>query len=617
TIEPELLVPKPSIESLTQIIKQATTIESAERKSYAEETLHSHIKEDATTESPPTSPGDVTNRDEVEHVKSTTVIQAPSSDIVAELNEPFDKLQTSLKTTPSEENPEDKNEEQKRHDEQISMQPLTEALPEILTTSAAPHQPTVEQILLEATKNEHILETPTIPSITETTKTILIVTPTELTVLEEEKIKPADLKDEELQHPIVTSSNIQISDEIIQDDPQKPVTESTTKPADHVSTEALTEAPREIIAIPVTLHQPIDTREEVQAIENQTIVEEPSSETIIELNKQLQEIESSLFGTPDEEKPAPVDIQHDDKQQLHTTPTNIETTEDITTQVQQPAITEPTTELADHVSTDALTEAVREIIAKPLIADMPTEQQQTTQASSLSSIIEIPTFTELTTTPEETIQPVDVKQQQLQQAIATSPHSGIVDQITMEKQQPVFVEPTTEVADRVSTQALTEAVREIIATPLIAKIPTKEHVEERTIETEAITKKSSSETIGELKTEIESSLFQTPDEGKPESMHIQHDDEQQLSTIPTNLETTEDITTQVQQPGITEPPTELADDVSTEALTEVVREIIARSAIADIPTEENVEQKTVESPTIVEIPAPAEIINTHEEIIEP
>ncbi|CAF4986630.1 unnamed protein product, partial [Rotaria socialis] len=81
--------------------------------------------------------------------------------------------------------------------------------------------------------------------------TILIVTPTELTVLEEEKIKPADLKDEELQHPIVTSSNIQINDEIIQDDPQKPVTESTTKPADHVSTEALTEAPREIIAIPV------------------------------------------------------------------------------------------------------------------------------------------------------------------------------------------------------------------------------------------------------------------------------------------------------------------------------------------------------------------------------
>ncbi|CAF4927327.1 unnamed protein product, partial [Rotaria socialis] len=80
TIEPELLVPKPSIESLTQIIKQATTIESAERKSYAEETLHPHIKEDATTESPPTSPGDVTNRDEVEHVKSTTVIQAPSSD---------------------------------------------------------------------------------------------------------------------------------------------------------------------------------------------------------------------------------------------------------------------------------------------------------------------------------------------------------------------------------------------------------------------------------------------------------------------------------------------------------------------------------------------------------
>ncbi|CAF5102441.1 unnamed protein product, partial [Rotaria magnacalcarata] len=56
-----------------------------------------------------------------------------------------------------------------------------------------------------------------------------------------------------------------------------------------------------------------------------------------------------------------------------------------------------------------------------------------------------------------------------------------VEDSKKEDRQPVVLEPTTELADRVSTDALTDAVREIIGTPVISDIPTEEHVVERAI----------------------------------------------------------------------------------------------------------------------------------------
>ncbi|CAF5003040.1 unnamed protein product, partial [Rotaria socialis] len=245
------------------------------------------------------------------------------------------------------------------------------------------------------------------------------------------------------------------------------------------------------------------------------------------------------------------------------------------------------------------TEAVREIIATQIIVDIPKEEHVQQPAFETPLIVEIPASVEVTTISEDRFEPVAAKEEQLLEATFTSAAPEIVEESTNEDQKPAVTEATTEETDHVSTEALTKAVREIIARSGIPDVPTEEHVEQRTIAAETITEEPSSETIAEIKTEIEeieSSLFGTPDEEKPESVDTQHDDKQELHTTPTHIETTEDITPQIQQPGVTEPTTELADHVSTEALTEAVREIIATQIIVDIPKEEHVQQPAFETP---------------------
>ncbi|CAF4337709.1 unnamed protein product, partial [Rotaria magnacalcarata] len=80
------------------------------------------------------------------------------------------------------------------------------------------------------------------------------------------------------------------------------------------------------------------------------------------------------------------------------------------------------------------------------------------------------------------LQPVAVTEEILHQPLVTTTDTETVEDSKKEDRQPVVLEPTTELADRVSTDALTDAVREIIGTPVISDIPTEEHVVERAIE---------------------------------------------------------------------------------------------------------------------------------------
>ncbi|CAF5220978.1 unnamed protein product, partial [Rotaria magnacalcarata] len=148
----------------------------------------------------------------------------------------------------------------------------------------------------------------------------------------------------------------------------------------------------------------------------------------------------------------------------------------------QPVVLEPKTELADRVSTDALTDAVREIIGTPFISDIPTEEDVVERAIEVPSTEETITTTEVTTTQEATVQPVAETEEVLHQALVTAADTEILEDSKKEDHQPVVREPTTELADRVTTDALTDAVREIIGTPVISDIPTDEHIIERAVE---------------------------------------------------------------------------------------------------------------------------------------
>ncbi|CAF5166277.1 unnamed protein product, partial [Rotaria magnacalcarata] len=136
------------------------------------------------------------------------------------------------------------------------------------------------------------------------------------------------------------------------------------------------------------------------------------------------------------------------------------------------------------------------------ISDIPTDEHVVERAIEVPSTEETITTTEVTTTQEATVESVaeteevlqqpliteEVSQQPLiteeilHQPLVTSTDTEIVEHSKKEDHQPVVLEPTTELADRVSTDALTDAVREIIGTPVISDIPTDEHFIERAIE---------------------------------------------------------------------------------------------------------------------------------------
>ncbi|CAF2145859.1 unnamed protein product, partial [Rotaria magnacalcarata] len=183
------------------------------------------------------------------------------------------------------------------------------------------------------------------------------------------------------------------------------------------------------------------------------------------------------------------------KEVLHqplVTSTDTEIVEDSKKEDHQPVVLETTTEFADRVSTDALTDAVREIIGTPAITDVPTDEHVTEPVIEVLSTEETITTTEVTTTQEATVQPVaeteEVSQQPLiteevlHQPLAMSTDTEIVNDCKKEDKQPVVLEPTTELADRVSTDSLIDAVRGIIATPVGNGTPTHEQVVERGIE---------------------------------------------------------------------------------------------------------------------------------------
>ncbi|CAF4267753.1 unnamed protein product, partial [Rotaria magnacalcarata] len=276
---------------------------------------------------------------------------------------------------------------------------------------------------------------------------------------------------------------------------------------------------------------------------------------------------------------------------------------------------DPTNELADRVSTDALTDAVGEILATPVTSDIRIDEYVVEPAIEIHLTEETITTTQLKTTHEETVEPIAVTEEVSQQSLAASAHTDTVEEAEKQAHQPVVLDPTTELADRVSTDALTDAVREITATPVVTDIPTDEHVVERPIEVppkeEKITTTEATKTQEETlePTAVTEEVIQKP--------LITEEVLQQPLVTPSHAEIVEDIKEDEHQLIVPEATTESADRVSTDALTDAVREILATPVTSDIRIDEHVVEPAIEIRLTEETITTAKVRTTEEQTVEP
>ncbi|CAF1984798.1 unnamed protein product, partial [Rotaria magnacalcarata] len=270
---------------------------------------------------------------------------------------------------------------------------------------------------------------------------------------------------------------------------------------------------------------------------------------------------------------------------------------------------------ADRVSTDALTDAVRETIVTRVISDIPTDEHVIERAIEVPSTEETITTTQPKTTHEETAEPMPVTEEVLRQPLGTSAHTETVEEAEKQEHLPVVLEPTNELADRVSTDALTDAIREITATPVVSDIPTDEHVVEPAIEIHLTEETITTAKVTTTEEPAVEPIAQTA-ELSQEPLIIEEFVQQPL-VIPSHVEIVEDSKKEDHQTVVLEPTTQLADRVSTDALTDAVGEILATPVTSDIRIDEYVVEPAIEVPPKEEKITTTEVTKTQEETLEP
>ena len=438
----------------------------------------------------------------------------------------------------------------------LSTETISETVPDILALPVNTHLPsaTVKQATIES------VEEPTIATDSETTSETQFIPDQPATV-----------------NTIKTTAVTEENREIVSDTDQ-PTSEITTEEnmAERVSTDALTEAVKEILATPLTVHLPsIDSTSQKPTADIQQQVETLSPETV---RSQVEQESTTTITSPvnitEEDKEKPTEVKKDEilesTKPLSATETQEQTTtEDITTD-----------NAAQQLSTDALTEAVREILATPLSTSLPptdsTTQQTTTdiqeQVETPSSETvhpqvqqEATTITSsVITTEEDEEKPTDGKKDEI--LASTKPLS------VTRTQEPITTEDVIKesAAQQLSTDALTEAVREIIATS-----STRQTTE---IPTEV---QSSIDSLTQIRTTPSPSVTTTQQEMTPETT--------------TTIVTTKETTSQDRPTSIDDTTKQSeAERLSTDALTEAVREILSTPSTVYLPTDD-VKVETTES----------------------
>ncbi|CAF3594032.1 unnamed protein product, partial [Adineta steineri] len=321
--------------------------------------------------------------------------------------------------------------------------------------------------------------------------------------------------------------------------------------ADHVSSEAITQAVREILAAPQPRRSlPVDSTTKTTT--------EVTTEEALKPTEQLFTSVSEVQTHPQEELQQDVD-QHERSstvQRKYFTKVIPETqTEDEMKQTE-----------AEHLSVNALTEAVRDILTTSHISQKPTtkvaEEKLQQPATELSSSI----FTKIISTQEEQLPQQDT----IKLASQTSSTDETVKETAAEERERSAQDKMKEAeAEHISSEAIIEAVRDILATPLNKhQQPADVKVEQQTDTIQEAPMKSAEE--------LSTSSFEQhiSKEQEKEQKPVTHDEQHERETvkeISPIAETVEETTTEDQM----KKAQAHAEHVSSEAITEAVREILA------------------------------------------
>ncbi|CAF4275465.1 unnamed protein product, partial [Rotaria sordida] len=297
----------------------------------------------------------------------------------------------TAEVTTSENYPQSVEDKEKEHEaERISVDALTEAIREILATPATVHLPTVDHTIQQTTEPEQIAEKPSFASVSEITKPVEEVLPSEVISTEEERTKQADTKEEELQQPRRASTVIETVKETRTEYHPRSVEDKVKEhEAEHIPSETLTEIVREILATPITVHLPTVDHTLQEITETKQVLEIPSIESPPEVSKPVDEILSSQVISIEEQRRKSAEIQEEELQQPSIAPTVIETVEETTTESHLPSTEEKVKEHeAERISSEALTEIVREILFTPITVNFPRVGRAAEQTNRTEQLVE-------------------------------------------------------------------------------------------------------------------------------------------------------------------------------------------------------------------------------------
>ncbi|CAF4330076.1 unnamed protein product, partial [Rotaria sordida] len=175
----------------------------------------------------------------------------------------------------------------KEHEgERIPSETLTGIVREILATPVTVHLPTVDHTIQQTTQSEQVLEKPSIETLSQITKPVEEVPSSEMITIEEERMKPTDIKQEELQQPSITTTVIEnVEETTTESHPPSVGNKVKEDEAERISVDALTEAIREILATPATVHLPTVDHTIQQTTEPEQVFEKPSLTSVSEITK--------------------------------------------------------------------------------------------------------------------------------------------------------------------------------------------------------------------------------------------------------------------------------------------------------------------------------------------
>ncbi|CAF3882125.1 unnamed protein product, partial [Rotaria sp. Silwood2] len=554
----------------------------------------------------------------------------PADTIQHELKQPSitsSVIETVQETTTESHLPPTQEKIEEEEAERLTSEALTAVVHDILATPLAVHLSTIDHKVKQITEPEQQVEQPSLTKVIEVSKPGKQVLPSEVITKEEEATKPADAKQKELEQPSITSSVIEIVQETTTESHPPPAHEKIEEQeAERLTSEILTEVVHDILATPLAVHHPIVDDKVKQISETEQQVEQPSLTPVTEVTKSVAELSPTTVITIEQETIKPADAKQKELEQPSTTSSVIEIAQETTTESHPPpAHGKMEEQEAERLTSEILTEVVHDILATPLAVHLPIvhdkvkqipETEQQVEQLSLTNVTEVTkSIAELSPTgaitkEEETPKPADMIQKELEQPSITSSVIEIVQETTTESHSPSTEDRlTAHEAERLTSKAISEAVREILATPVDVHLPTVDHAAERQKETDQLLETQHIESLNQMADELTRRITAsviTTSEPSIEAAKSEEEAKQEVPLISTVIDTTQVPASDGSIPlAADRTKGDIAEAGSLETLTEVLREILSTPLTVHLPTAHHTAQEVIKTEQVVDKPSSA------------